>query len=583
MAKKRKRYWLSLFMVLSLFGALLAGCGGSKTESGEGNNKPQNTNQQTDNNKQGEVENTGDTGTPKDGGTFTFSSPSDIVSINPIFINDTPSADTELLIFAKVYDLDRAGNLVVEPWSLAESLPEISEDGKTYTVKLKEAATWNDGKPVSADDLIFTINTVSNPEVGAPGISQYDKVDKIEKVDEKTVKIHMKEVYAPFGYALNFSLVPAHVLKDVPPTELKKSKYGVDPAQTVTNGPWKWTEWKQKQYLTFEADPSYWGEVKPHIGKVIYKIYADQNTEVQALLKGDVDTVTSIPLTQLDAVKKQKGITISNKPGASYEFIGFNFDKNNFKDKFIPFEGQKARQAIAHALNRQGMVDNVLKGTAILMNAPFLPGSWADPGDKAVNYAYDIEAAKKLLAEDGWVAGKDGILEKDGHRFSFELQYNTGNSRREQVTAIAQQSLKEVGIELIPKAIDFSAWAEQNLTPGKFEAILLGWSLTNPDPDQESIFSSNYFPEAGQNMGWYKNEKLDQLWVDGYSTVDQNKRKEVYAEAAQELSTDLPYVFLYQYGTPQGLGPRVKYAEEDAPEPTRAHGYFFHIIKWWVE
>jgi len=580
----KKRYWMSLFMVLSLLGALLAGCGGSKTDSAGGNDKPQNTNQQTDNNKQGDEQNTSDAGTPKDGGTFTFSSASDIVSINPIFVSDTASGDAELFAFAKIYDLDRAGNLVVEPWSLAESLPEISEDGKTYTVKLKSTPKWSDGQPVTVDDIIFTINTITNPEVGAPGISEYDKVDKLEKIDDQTVKITLKDVYAPFGYTLNSTIAPAHILKDVDPKELKNSKFGVDPAQTVSNGPWKWTEWKQKQYLTFEADSNYWGEVKPHIGKVIYKIYADQNTEVQALLKGDVDSVQSVPLTQLDAIKGQKGITISNKPGASYEFISFNFDPNNFKDKFIPFASQKARQAIAHALNRQGMVDNVLKGTGILMNAPFLPGSWADPGDKAVNYAYDAEAAKKLLAEDGWVANsKDGILEKDGKRFSFELQYNAGNSRREQIAAIAQQNLKEVGIELIPKAIDFSAWVEQNLNPGKYETVLLGWSLSNPDPNQESIFSSHYFPEAGQNMGWYKNEKLDQLWIDGYSTVDQNERKAIYADAAHELSTDLPYIFMYQYGTPQAIGPKVKFPEEDGPEPTRAYGYFYHIIKWWVE
>ena len=104
----KKRYWMSLFMVLSLLGALLAGCGGSKTDSAGGNDKPQNTNQQTDNNKQGDEQNTSDAGTPKDGGTFTFSSTSDIVSINPIFVNDTASGDAELFAFAKIYDLNRA-------------------------------------------------------------------------------------------------------------------------------------------------------------------------------------------------------------------------------------------------------------------------------------------------------------------------------------------------------------------------------------------------------------------------------------------------------------------------------------------
>ena len=113
---------------------------------------------------------------------------------------------------------------------------------------------------------------------------------------------------------------------------------------------------------------------------------------------------------------------------------------------------------------------------------------------------------------------------KDGHRFSFELQFNAGNSRREQVAAVIQQNLKDVGIEVKPKGIDFATWIDQNITPGKFPAILLSWSLSNPDPDAESIFSSKYYPPAGQNGGWYKNEKLDALWVKGQLTVDQEAK-----------------------------------------------------------
>ncbi|GMK38992.1 peptide-binding protein [Paenibacillus sp. CCS19] len=519
---------------------------------------------------------------PTDGGTLTISSFSDIVSANPLFIQDTSSGDAAYFMFANLYDLDRQGNVTAEPWSLASEKPEISADGKTYTIKLKTTAKWSDGQPVTADDVVFTFNAIRDPKAASPGISQFDKVDTIEKVDDHTVRITLKQVYAPFQYVIASAIVPAHVLKDVKPEELLKHPYGTDPAKTVTNGPWKWTEWKQKQNLTFEADPNYWGP-KPHIQKVIFKIYADQNTEVQALIKGDVDLTQAIPVTQVEAVKQKSDINVVLEPGPLYEYVGFNFNADNFKDKFIPFATPKSRQAIAYALNRQGMVDNVLKGTGKLMNAPFLPGSWADPGDAVVNYGYDAEQAKKLLAEDGWVAGKDGILEKDGHRFAFELQYNAGNSRREQVAAVMQQNLKDVGIEMTPKAVDFSAWVEQNLTPGKYEAVLLSWSLNNPDPDGESIFSSKYFPPNGQNSGWYKNEKLDQLWVDGYSTVDQNARKQIYAEVGKEISTDLPYVFMYQYGLPEGLGPKINYAEEDAPEPTLPYGYFFHINNWWVD
>jgi peptide/nickel transport system substrate-binding protein len=291
-----------------------------------------------------------------------------------------------------------------------------------------------------------------------------------------------------------------------------------------------------------------------------------------------------VPVVQMDAVKKNPNMNILLAAGPQYEYIQFNFKDDNFPDKYSPFKGQKTRQAIAYALDRQGMLDNVLKGTGQAMNSPFLPGGWADPGDAAVSYNYDAEKAKSLLAEDGWVAGKDGILAKEGHRFSFELQFNSGNKRRESVAAVIQQNLADVGIEVKTKAIESATFFDQYVTPGKFPAILSAWSLTSPDPDSESIFSSKYFPPAGQNGGWYVNKNLDELWVKGQQTVDQTARAEVYKEIGKQISTDLPYVFLYQYGIPQVVDQTtVHWGDEDKPEPKLAYGYIYHIINWWSD
>lgn len=545
---------------VSVAGMFLAGCGNTT--------KPAGTNV------------TGEQ-TPVEGGTLTYGQFSDINTVNPLFIQDTASGDAASFMYANLFDYDPKGNVVAAPWSLADGMPQISDDGKTYTIKLKNNAKWSDGTPVNADDVIFTINSIKDPHVGSPGISSYDKVQSVSRIDDQTVKIQLKQVYAPFLYYLIMAVVPYHILKDVKPQDLQKNAYGTDPMKTVSDGPWNWTEWKQKQYLSFDRNPNYWGP-KPHIDKVVYKIYASQTTEVQALLKGDIDVVSGIPVTQLEAVQKKPQIQTLVEPGPQYEYLGFNFDPKNFPDHFDPFLGEKTRQAVAYALNRQGMVTDVLKGTGKLMNSPFLPGSWADPGDAAVNYPYDSSKAKQLLTDDGWTPGSDGILQKDGHRFSFELQYNVGNSRRKQIAEIIQQNLKDVGIEVKPRAIDFSSWISQNINTGKFPAILLAWVMNTPDPDQESTFSSKYFPPNGQNAGWYKDPTLDDLWVKGYSTTDQSQRKEIYKEAAKEISTNLPYVFLYQYGSPEGLGPNVHFATADKPQLSLAYGYLFHVQNWWI-
>jgi peptide/nickel transport system substrate-binding protein len=553
---------------VSLAGMLVAGCGGGSGTPASNNTENTATN----------------AGQPKDGGTLTMANFSDIVTLNPIYINDVPSQDAASFIFATLCNYDPSGNLVADDWSLAAEVPQVSADGKTYTVKLKDNAKWTDGQPVTADDVVFTINAIRNKAYNSPGISNFDKVKDVKKVDDHTVQVTLKQVYAPFIYYLGLlQPLPAHVLKDVKPADLQKDPFGTVPEKTVSDGPWQWKEWKQKDHLTFEVNPNYWGP-KPHIQTIVYKIYADQNTEVQALIKGDVDFLSGVPVTQLPVVQSKSNLNTIVQPGPYYEYVAFNFKDSNFPGNWSPFHGEKTRQAIAYAIDRDGIMKNVLKGTAKPLSTPFLPGSWADPGDAATRYDYNPDKAKQLLAEDGWKPGPDGILVKDGHRFSFELQYNAGNKRREQVAAIIQQNLKAVGIEVKPRALDFSSWIAQNINPGKFQAVLLGWQFSTPDPDNESSFSSKYFPPNGQNMGWYKNTELDKLWVDGYSTTDQAKRKEVYNKIAQIISTDLPYVFLYQYGQPLAASKKVHWAPEDAPKLSLpGWGYFYHIEKWWVD
>ncbi|GMA49961.1 peptide-binding protein [Alicyclobacillus contaminans] len=566
MTKKQK--WLLPIATLSVTGLLLAGCGTG------GNNAVGNTDNGSLN---------ASTATPKDGGTLVVSSFSDIVTVNPLFIEDTASGDIQQLLYANVYDVDRKGNLVAEPWSLADGPLKISPDGLTYTVKLKPNAKWSDGQPVTADDLVWTINTILNPATGSVLLSNFDHVKSVKKIDEHTVQIQLKSVFAPFQYSLNFPVLPYHVLKNIAPKDLEKNPYGTDPTKTVTDGPWKWTEWNQKEYLRLDRDPNYWGP-KPHIQTIMYKIYADQNTEVQALIKGDTDVNESVPIPQLNAVEARKNIDVILKPGPQYEYLAFNFQASNFPGNFDPFTGQKTRQAIAYALNCQGMLDSVLHGTGTLLNSPFLPApvGWTGAATAGTTYNYDPAKAKQLLKEDGWTPGPDGILQKDGHRFSFTLLYNTGNSRREQIATVIQQELKDVGIDCQPKAEDFSSLVANSLNPGKFQAVLMGQNMT-VDPDVSVLFSSKYFPPNGENMGWYKNAQVDKLLAEGDATLDKTQRSKIYQQVAKIMSQDLPEVFLYQYGLPFAYSSNVHWNPQWAPEPSLPYGYFYGIQTWWVD
>ncbi|WP_067936151.1 ABC transporter substrate-binding protein [Alicyclobacillus kakegawensis] len=514
--------------------------------------------------------------------TLTYGSLTDITTLNPVYITDAVSRGAATLVYAPLYDFDRQGRRTVEPWDLAAAPLEISKDGRTYTVKLKTNARWSDGKPVTADDLIFTIEMIRNSKVGSPDRTEFDKVKSLHKVDAHTVRITLDSVYAPFGdYLAELMPIPEHVLKGVPASRLREAAFGMDPSHTVSDGPWRWKAWKPKQYLEFDQSPNYWGP-KPRIKKVVYKIYASGNALTEALMRGDVDMDTTIPWDQLGTVRQSGNVRVLAKPGPQYEFIAFNFNATNFPGDFDPFADPTTRQAIYYALDRKAMVRSILEGDGAVIDSPFLPHTWYDVDNQATHYTYNSAKAKRLLKAAGWEPGPGGVLEKDGHPFRFELQYNAGDTRREQTVAVVKRELKAVGIEVIPKAVDFSDWMNQNLKPGKFQAVLLAWSLDTPDPDQESIFSSKYFPPYGNNIGWYKNPQTDQLWIAGNGTVNEQDRERVYGQIAKDFSEDPPYVFLYQYGTPMGYSSRVHWRAADAPEPSLAQGSLYHIENWWL-
>lgn len=565
----RNRRWLAILAVLISATLLLSACtsksGGDKEQQ---NTTPPTTEQKPDPNK------------PRDGGTLTIGTFSDIVTVNPFAYDDTSSGDIINLIFAPLYGVNAKAEIVPDDWSVADQPYQVSADQKTYTAHIRKDAKFSDGSPLTAEDVAFTFRTFANKETASPSYASYATIKEVRVKDPQTVEIELSDVDARFVYALNTPIVPAKAFKDVKPADIQKHPYGTDLKQTITSGPYNFTEWVEKQYIKLDRNPNWFGK-KANIQTINFKIYVDQNTEVQALLKGEVDFLETIPVAQLDAVKGVKGINIFEGSGPVYDYISFSFKDENFPSGKSPFHGAKTRMAIVHALNRKGMVDSVLKGHGTILNGPFLPGAWADSPEVTANFAYDVNKAKQLLAEDGWKPGSDGILVKDGVKFEFELMTNAGNKRRESYVAIAQQNLAEVGIKVNINAMDFSALVDNWVDPGKYQALLLGWQL-GLDPDAESIFSSEFFPPAGQNGGWYVNKKTDELWKQGYKVADIAKRKEIYKGILQEFAQDPPYVFLATQNFMTAYNDRVKWAKEDQPVLAISYGYVFHIFNWWV-
>ncbi|UUZ79682.1 peptide-binding protein [Paenibacillus sp. P26] len=444
----------------------------------------------------------------------------------------TTSSELIELVFSSLYRFDEKQNIVPD---LAVGQPQFSADKLEMTVKIRDNAKFSDGKPVTADDVVFTYNIPIHPDYKGPRKGAFTKVAKVEKVDDTTVKFTFKEPHAGYIDMMIYNILPQHLLKDVAVKDMDKSSFVKRP---VGSGPFKLEEWKQGQYLRFVRNENYYGG-KPAIEKVTAKIIPDANAMMAQLQTGEINVV-SVPADNLQAmeqfaktsgkIKLQKGIGTG-----VYMFVAWNLTNPLFQDKAV-------RQALTMAIDRQGIVDNVVEGQGKLVNSQTAPTYW-NYTDNVPKFPYDPEKAKKVLESAGWKdTDGDGILDKNGQKFEFEMQSIQGNKVREKAVTVIQQQLKKIGISVQPRIVEGSAFTK-NWSSKNFTALYHGWSISG-DPNPKSIWHSSEI-ETGSNYVSYKNPEVDKLIDEDLGTFDMNKRKELLAKIDALIAEDQPYTFLY--------------------------------------
>ena len=438
--------------------------------------------------------------------------------------------------------------------NLATEIPSvenggISEDGLTYTFKIRDDAKWHDGEPLTASDVVFSHNLIMNPDFVAGTKIGHDKVKEISAPDDTTVTMTLTEPYAPFLFVWGDTyIVPEHILKDVEDPNTAE----FNSTAPVVSGPFKWVERVPGDHITVEANADYHGP-GPYLDKIIFKYVPDLTGLFTQFKTGEVDVTSIQGITADNYAEAQtlEGKVINAGPGAAVEFIYMNFGKDIFTDKAV-------REAMYAAMDKQNIIDAVYYGVQTPTESYLPQQSWAYNPDLA-KQVYDVEAAKKILDDAGWAPGADGIREKDGVKLSFTNSTTAGNKVREQAQQYLQQTWKEAGIDMqinnMPAAV---IWGDYfNLS--EYDTVMVGWGHP-PDPDGTSRFHSDYIPAqggAGQNTMQYKNPDLDKLWVEGVAEVDPAKRVEIYKQAQQIMRDDLAYLPIFQYtsieGTKAGL------------------------------
>ncbi len=467
---------------------------------------------------------------PVEGGILISSMSSDPSSLIYMIAGESASAAIASNIFNSLLKYDK--NLDLES-DLAEHW-EISADKKTITFTLKPNLKWADGKPLTSTDVLFTWQAVIDPKNASPYASDFGLVKQAEAADERTFRISYDQAYAPaLDSWAGLQILPKHLLEG---QDLHTTAFARKP---VGSHYYQLANWKHGQNLTLTRNPnSVLGQAR--IEKLVTRIIPDNSAQFLELMADNIDSMGLDPIKYSRIIparpELQKKLNLYKELGNSYTYLGFNL-------KHKPFDDVRVRKAINYAIDKQEIIDGVYLGLGINIASPYKPGTrWSNPDLKP--YPYDPAKARQLLKEAGFTdSNGDGILERDGKPFAFEIITNNGNKEREKTAVFIQRRLKEIGIDVSIREYEWATFLTNFIKPGNFDVVILGWGL-GLDPDQFSMWHSSQQAPGQFNFIGYNNPTVDKLLEQGRTELDPEKRMKIYHEFAKVLLDDSPIVYL---------------------------------------
>ena len=472
--------------------------------------------------------------TPAYGDTLSEASIGNVSSLIPNITSDQASREVGSYMYNGLVTMGR--DLEVKP-ELATSWA-FSKNCLTLDFKLQEGVRWHDGAPFTADDVVFTWRTTVNPKTPSPYRSDYQDVERVEALDPLTVRVTYRRPYAKALLSWSLNILPRHLLERyVQEGRLKEAPQNW--TAPVGTGPYRFKEMKSGEKVVVVANPDYF-KGRPSISRIVYRIIPSQATIFLELKARGVDVAGLTALQykrQTEYPAFQKAYNKFRYPGSGYTYLGFNLKDPRFADR-------RVRLALAHAINKQELLDGVVLGLGREATGPFRPGTWADnPRVKGV--PHDPEKAAALLAEAGWkTRNAEGLLVKDGKPFTFELLTNQGNDERKKIAEIVQASLRDLGVGVDIRILEWAALLKEHVKKRNFDAMILGWG-TGADPDQYVVWHSSQSGPDELNHISYKNAEVDALLEAGRSSCVQAERTRFYHRLHEVLAEDQPLVFLY--------------------------------------
>ena len=443
----------------------------------------------------------------------------DPTNLDPRRATDAASSRILDLVCEGLVRLDAAGRPLP---GLARSWE--TPDDRTVIFRLHPDRRFSDGSALDAGDVVATIRSILDERTGSPHRGAYRLVERIEVEDPTTVRIELRETFAPVLGAFTRGILSAEQLarNDASPS-----------SAPVCSGPYRVEEAISGDRVVLVANEH--AAVAPVTPRIVFRVITDETTRFHELRKGTVHVLLNGVAP--DRVPRLRSLTdrfrVVERPSANATYLSFNLEDPLLADL-------RVRRAIAHAIDRETIVETLLAGGATLATGILPPTSWARTEDVRT-YDHDPDRARALLDEAGH-PDPDGPA---GPAPRFRLTQKTSQSKlRLQIAEVFRSQLAEVGIDLSVRSHEWGTFFD-DVKRGRFQLYALTWvGLTEPDI-LHHVFHSSSFPPEGANRGRYRNERVDALTVAGRSTLDVDRRREIYAEIQQVLAEELPYVFLW--------------------------------------
>jgi len=478
----------------------------------------------------------------------------------------------------------------IEPARLAaiarQQLPAV-EHNPIIEFHLRPNVKFHDGRPVTARDVRFTYEAIMNPKNLSPRVSDYEPVKSVQVIDPLTVRVIYKRLYSPAIATWTMGILPEHLLNA---RAMKKEALsrGLDPArfsmrQSTFNrhpvgcGPFRFQKWESDQYISLARFGGYW-EGPPNYQKYVLRIIPDPLTQEMEFYAGTLDSYGVQPF-QVKRLEADPRFQSFSGLSFGYTYIGYNMRR-------APFDDRRVRLALGLAIDVNKIIRYVLNNQAERITGPF--AKQTDYYNHRIKpLPYDPAAALRLLAAAGWKRNARGWLENNGKRLQFTLITNSGNDIRKAILAIAQDSWRQIGIDVRTDLLEWSVFIQQRVNKLDFDALVLGWSL-GIDPDLYQIWHSSQTGPQQLNFVGFKNPRADDLIVKIRQEYNHQRQVRYCHQLHALIAREQPCTFLYVGKWTAVLDRRIVIRDVDAAgsvvyrkiTPTKTGNYQYYFNKW---